>query len=89
MGKKKDPPVEFVFCRTIGDYTYQELRDHLDDVEMGECELDLVSVETWLDEVIADNLHKRSENAEQYKKLAYLALYFIDYAKEPGKGFNA
>ncbi len=86
---KKEPPVEFIFSRTIGDYTYQELQDHLDEIEAGEGELDILEIETWLDDIIADNLKKRGENAEQLKKLAHLALYFIDFAKEPGKGFNA
>jgi hypothetical protein len=85
----KEQPIEFTFSRTIADLTYKELLDHLDDVDCGEGELDTSEVEAWLEEVIADNLNKRTENAEQFKKLAHLALYFIDFVKEPGKGFNA
>ena len=75
--------MDIVLNRTVADMTYKKLRDYL---EESEDEMDLCQIQNWLEDQIAKNLHKRGDAAENYKKACHLALLFIDYAIEPGKG---
>ena len=75
--------MDIILHRTIEDMTYKELRDFLDEEEET---MDLAEIQNWLEQTIADNLHKRSEYAETLKKACHLALLYIDFAIEPGKG---
>ena len=75
--------MEIILHRTIADMTYKELRDYLDEEEDN---LDLAEVQAWLEQTIADNMHKRSDYADALKKACHLALLYIDFAIEPGKG---
>jgi hypothetical protein len=75
--------MDIMLTRTIADLSYKELVNYLDDPEY--C-LDLAECENWLEDIIAKNIHKHHEDIETMKKIAHLALYFIDYAKEPGEG---
>jgi hypothetical protein len=79
----------FVFYRSIGDYSYKELVEKLCECDLGPDDFDWTEAANWLEEIIAANLHKRSEIAEDLKKAAHLALYLVDLAFEPGKGFAA
>lgn len=75
--------MDIILTRTLADYSYKELRDYLDE---NDDSLDLNEAAEWLEDLIAKRLNQRNENAETIKKAAHLALLFIDFAREPGKG---
>jgi hypothetical protein len=69
--------------RDISDLSYRELAQKCSDTETS---MDLESISNWLVDQISIRVMKIDEESETTKKACFLALLFIEFAKEPGKG---
>lgn len=69
--------------RDICEYSYRELVERCSETEGA---MDLVAIASWLEDQIAARVHDFSTEGEVVKKAAFLALLFVEFAAEPGRG---
>lgn len=69
--------------RDICEYSYRDLVKRCSDTENA---MDLVALSAWLEDQIAMRVRDYSTDGEAVKKAAFLALLFIEFAAEPGRG---
>lgn len=69
--------------RDICEYSYRELVERCSETEGA---MDLVAIASWLEDQIAARVHDFSTEGDVVKKAAFLALLFIEFASEPGRG---
>lgn len=69
--------------RDICEYSYRELVERCSETESA---MDLVAISNWLEDQIAARVKDYSTEGEAMKKAAFLALLFVEFAAEPGRG---